>query len=171
MTFLQRHNQQIVKTGARICAHVDDVWIDDLDQRTNHFTGRDTKKLVFLRRFAHDCSDIDRVSTPRHFSNMENRKLSRLRVVPKMVAERPLHLSFTRLNDALQDELCSRRNHNVDALRSNHWNALPPKEPRKSDFIHVLRQRQYRSHHEDGVGADDDSYLQVLPLLLRFPIM
>src|SRR5262249_33950802 len=147
------------------------VWIDDLDQRTNHFPGSDAEKLIFLRRLTHHCSGIDRVSAPGHFANMEDRKLSRFRVVSEMVAERTLHPSLSRWNYALQDKFGSCRNHEVDALRANHRHALIPKEARESDFIDILRQRQHRCHHQDGIGADNDGSLQVLPLLLCFPIM
>src|SRR4029453_343286 len=88
-----------------------------------------------------------------------------------MVPQPPPPPSLARWNDALQDKFGSGRNHEVDALRANHRDALTPKEARESDFIDVLWQRQYRCHHQDGIGADDDRHLQVLPVLLRFPIM
>src|SRR5262245_26247316 len=165
MTFLKRNNQQIVKAGPGIRAHLDNIWIDDLDQRTNHFPGCDAEELIFLRRLTYHRSGIDRVPPTGHFANMEDWKLSRFRVVSKMVAERPLHPSLARWNDAFQDELRSRRNHEVEALGSNHRNALTPKEASEGDFVDVLRQGQYGCHHQDRIGADHDRNLQVLSVL------
>src|SRR5262245_53504093 len=102
---------------------------------------------------------------------MEHWKLCCFRAMSNMVAERPLHPSLACWNDAFQNKVRSRRNHDVDALRANHRDALTPKEARECDFVDVLRQRQYGCHHQDGIGADNDGNLQVLPLLLRFPIM
>ena len=171
MTFLCCYHQQIVKTGARIRAHVHNIRIDDLDQGTNHFPRRNTNELVFLRRLANYRPRVDCVSAMCDFSNVKDGELCRVRVMSKVISKRSLHFSLARRNDTFKHEFRICRHHHVDRFGTNHRNPLAAKETRKSDFIDVLRQRQYRSHHENGVGADHDGHFEIVSFLLCFPIV
>src|SRR5215471_6094526 len=148
MTLLEGNNKQIVEARTRICAHVHDVRIDDPDERPNHLSGGYAKIFIFLRRLAHNRPGINRIAPARNFSNAEYRKLRSLRVMAEVITEWAFRPSFMSGNEAFQNEFRIGRNHHRECLGTDHRNSLPAKEPRKSDFIDVLGQRQYRSHHE-----------------------
>src|SRR5437868_1413892 len=153
MPLLQGDDKQIVKAGANVCAHVDDVRIDDLDKRPDHLARSDSEKLVLLRRLSHHDAGVDRILPARDLPDVEDGELRGLRIVAKMVAEWTFHPALARGNDALEHELRIRRNHHTHGLRSNHGYAFTAKKTGKSNFIDVLRKREDRSHHEDRIGS------------------
>src|SRR5262249_21986191 len=88
MTFLCGYNEQIMKTRTGIRTITHDIGIDELDKGPDHFSRRNTQKLVFLRRLAHDRPGIDRVSPMSDFANVEDGKLCRVRVMSEVISER-----------------------------------------------------------------------------------
>src|SRR5262245_10354732 len=91
MALLQCDNEQIVKTRARVRTHVNDVRVDDFDERPDHFTGRNSQKLVFLRRLSDDSARINGIAPLRDLADVEYRKLTRVGVMTEVIAERSLH--------------------------------------------------------------------------------
>jgi hypothetical protein len=67
-----------VEAGVVVGVEVDDVRIDDPDERPDHLTRGDAHVLVLLRRLPHHAGRIERRTAPRHPPDVKDRKLGGL---------------------------------------------------------------------------------------------
>src|SRR5256885_11591035 len=102
MTLLYKGNEQIVKAGARVRAHRNDVRIDKLNHLSNQLACRFPHELIFLWRFSYDRSGVYRISTPCHSSKTHDRKCRCLRIMSKVISEWSFPPSFMGWDHAFQ---------------------------------------------------------------------
>ena len=93
-----------MEAGSDVGMHVNDVRIDQSNQRTDHLAGCHADKLVLLRGLTHNRRNIDRVFPPRQLSDMKHGELGRIGIVPKMVTERPFDPTFPHRHNTFQNE-------------------------------------------------------------------
>src|SRR5262245_17954887 len=94
MTLLQCDDEQVVKFGTCVCAHVDDVRIDDFDQRPDHFSRGNAEELILLGRFPHNRCRINRIAPLSDLAEVDYWKLIGIRIVTEVVSNRPLDAAF-----------------------------------------------------------------------------
>ena len=165
MAFLQRYNEQIVKTCAGEGMEIDDVGIDELNQRPDHLARCLAEIFVFLRRLSHHGSGIYRIPAASHLPDVHDRKFGGFRIMSEMIAERAFHAAFAGRHNAFQHDLGVGGHHHVYALCVNHRDTSAAQESRECNFIGILRKRNNRSHHENRVRPDDHGNFQTFSLL------
>src|SRR5262245_17302756 len=89
----------------------------------------------------------------------------------KVIPEGSLDAPLARGNYTFKNNLRVGGHAHVQRLRANHGNALSPEESCESDLIDILGQRKNRRHHQDRIGTDNYSNLQILSLLFCLPVM
>src|SRR5262249_15149091 len=114
---------------------------------------------------------INRIASLRHGADVEYGKLTGIRIVTEVVAKGPFDSAFARRYDAFEYDLRSCGYHHVQRLRAHQRYALPANKSGECHLVDVFGQRKDGSHHQYRIGSDDYSYLQILSIAFRFPIV
>src|SRR2546427_242806 len=171
MTLLQRDHEQIMEASSRICAETDDVWIEELHQRSNHLARCNAEIFVLLRRLSYNRSGVYRVPAASHLTDTHDRKFCSFRIMSEMIAEWPFQTPLMGWNNTFQHNLCVCGDHHLNAFRVNHRNTPAAKESRERNFIDTLRKRKNGCDHENGVGTDDHRDFKTFSFLFGVEIM
>ena len=85
---------------------------------------------------------IDRVAAHRHSADAEDRELLGVRVVARVVAERPLDADVVLRDGALEDDLGVRRHLEVDRLALHELDLVATQEAGHHQLVDVVRERR-----------------------------
>ena len=138
---------------------VDDFRHGHPDRREEDPLCRLAEPRVLLRRLADDDRRIDRIAAHRDGGELENGERLGRRVVPGVVAERPLLGELVLVDVALEHDLGVRGHLQVDGLCLHELHRLAAQEPGEHELVDVLRQRRARGIRGDGVEPEGDGDL------------
>src|SRR5262245_1918440 len=98
MALLQCDDEQVVKAGPGVGAHINNVGVDNLDEGPDHFARGNTHELVLLGRLSDNGCRINSVASLCDLADVEYRKLTCIGIMTKVVAEWPFNATFTSRN-------------------------------------------------------------------------
>src|SRR5579875_2988092 len=116
ISFLYRDNSQPFEPCSFGKVHINYFWLYKFHQRQECLFHNLSYVCILHNRFANNSCQINRIFLHHYTSQMKRRKWLGFSVIASMVSKRPLRPHVLRVNITFKDDLCSRRNFQVNCL-------------------------------------------------------
>src|SRR5579875_159988 len=116
ISFLYRDNSQPLEPCSFGKVHINYFWLLKFHQRQECLFHNLSYVCILHNRFANNSCQINRIFLHHYTSQMKRRKWLGFSVIASMVSKRPLRPHVLRVNITFKDDLCSRRNFQVNCL-------------------------------------------------------
>ena len=169
--FIDRDDEQIVKSRFVVCPEISDFRMQQARERTEHLLRCIAEKFVLHRRTANDRGGINRILAMCDGLYMEDWKFRCGGVMAEVIAERPFHSAFFRRDQSFEDKLGVCRNADGDGSSADKRRSPSAEETCEHGFIDSFRQRRDCRHQQGWIGTERHGDFERLMKLLGLVIM